>query len=580
MSTALDPIPYHLRQFIAEQEYSRYTAIDHASWRYIMRIAREFFKHHAHNKYLSGLAETGITTEQIPKISEMDEKLQQFGWRVASITGFIPPAVFLEMLSLQILPIACDMRKLEHIEYTPAPDIVHEAAGHAPLIADEAYASYLRKFGDVARYVIFAKEDNDVYHAVLELSEIKEDPHSTPEDVERAQKALDEASARVSYVSEAQELTRLSWWTTEYGLFKDGDKFLLYGAGLLSSIGESYECLSDKIPKIPLTIDCIKTDYDITKPQPQLFYTDDFKKLEDVIDELASQMAYKQGGVEGLKKAKRAETVTTTVLDSNLQISGIVTEFRTTRNDQIYFIKYTGPVQLAYKNEQLEDQGPKAHPQGFSSPLGRIKGVNKRTADLRESDLVSLGFAKGQKSAIEFDSGIKLEGVLTGVTRKENTTLLLSFDSCSITSNQEELYRPEWGRFDLACGERVVSVFGEAADRTAYLKEIETPAQTPRPQKINLTKENEGLVPLYARVREIREANKTDAAVMGELEALAKTLDERFPNDWLLRLEILELLSSLKSGANLQQSLHGDLKRIGESSPKLKTLIERGVALL
>src|SRR5690606_15676947 len=101
----MDPVPNYLKQFVARQNYDSYTAIDHAGWRYIMRISRAFFKKHAHPKYLEGLTATGITTDRIPRISEMDEKLKRFGWRAAAVTGFIPPAVFLEFLSLGILPI-------------------------------------------------------------------------------------------------------------------------------------------------------------------------------------------------------------------------------------------------------------------------------------------------------------------------------------------------------------------------------------------------------------------------------------------------------------------------------------------
>src|SRR4051812_19731282 len=106
--TIREKIPPHLHPFIAEQNPKLYTAIDHASWRYIMRVSKAFFTENAHQKYLDGLRDTGISTERIPLISEMDERLQTFGWRAVAIVGFIPPAVFTEFLSLGVLPIACD----------------------------------------------------------------------------------------------------------------------------------------------------------------------------------------------------------------------------------------------------------------------------------------------------------------------------------------------------------------------------------------------------------------------------------------------------------------------------------------
>ena len=118
----------------------------------------------------------------------MDEKLRRFGWRAVAVSGFIPPAAFMEFQSLGVLPIACDMRKLENLAYTPAPDIVHEAAGHAPIIADPEYAAYLREYGEVSRKAIFTDQDMAVYEAIRNLSGVKEDPASTPEQLAAAPK--------------------------------------------------------------------------------------------------------------------------------------------------------------------------------------------------------------------------------------------------------------------------------------------------------------------------------------------------------------------------------------------------------
>ena len=123
---ALESIPEHLREYVTEQNPDLYTWIDHASWRYIMRVSKKFFGEHAHPLYLHGLDATGIATERIPLVSEMDDALRKMGWRAVAINGFIPPAIFLEFQSLRILAIACDMRKLENLGYTPSPDIVHE----------------------------------------------------------------------------------------------------------------------------------------------------------------------------------------------------------------------------------------------------------------------------------------------------------------------------------------------------------------------------------------------------------------------------------------------------------------------
>src|SRR3989344_4668408 len=95
-----DTIPEYLRPYIAQQDPALYTAMDHAGWRFILKISRTFFAEHAHKMYLDGLERTGISLERIPLIEEMDAKLRQFKWRAVPVCGFIPSSVFMEFLSL------------------------------------------------------------------------------------------------------------------------------------------------------------------------------------------------------------------------------------------------------------------------------------------------------------------------------------------------------------------------------------------------------------------------------------------------------------------------------------------------
>jgi phenylalanine-4-hydroxylase len=580
MKDLIKSIPKHLQAYIVDQEYNEYTAIDHASWRYIMKLSKEFFAENAHPIYLQGLEETGITSERIPRISEMDEKLQKFGWRAVSITGFIPPAAFLEMLSLNLLPIACDMRKLKNIEYTPAPDIVHEAAGHAPIIADKEYASFLNKFGEVARRVIFAKEDCDVYEAVLDLSEVKEDPNSTDEDIAASQKRLDEAYAAVNYVSEATELTRIGWWSIEYGLIKDPktDKFLIYGAGLLSSVGESYHCLGDTVKKVPFTLDCVKQDYDITKPQPQLFYSESFKEMENVIDEFAATLAFTHGGTKALDKAVKAQTVTTTVLDSGLQVGGVLEKYRTDAEGNPIYLHYTGPTQLAYQDKQIENQGPKYHLHGFGTPLGTIKEIQTTAHHATKEDREKIGCVSGKRAKFTFESGVSLEGNFKGMLDQQGLSLIWQFEDCTVKLGDEILFDPSWGTFDMACaGNHIPSVFGGAADRESYIEDTDSHHSLARPQKKNHSEEALAIAPLYQKVRELRDS---DSFTEDELKNVYFQLKESFPKDWLLRMEILELMISKDIASDVQSEIRKDLEQLKSMSSSISILIDRGLKLI
>lgn len=564
-------VPDYLRPFIASQDPSLYTPIDHASWRFILKISRDFFSKHAHQKYLDGLRETGISTERIPLIEEMDGKLKKFGWRAVAVSGFIPPAVFMEFQSLGILPIACEMRTLEHLAYTPAPDIVHEAAGHAPIIADPEYAEYLRNYGEVSRKAIFSSQDMAVYESVRELSVVKEDPKSTPEDIARAQKNFEDTVAAVTYESEATLLARMNWWTVEYGLVGTLENPKIYGAGLLSSVGESYGCLKPHVKKLPLTVGCVEVPYDITKPQPQLFVTPDFKHLTTVLREFEKTMAFRLGGEEGLAKAKQAATVCTVVLDSGIQVSGVVADYRKDSRNQVTYFRCSGPTQLAYTDLEIANQGPEYHRDGFSTVIGQLKGLGKSPAELTEDELRAA-------KKLEFESGITVEGEFVGCVREENRTLIASYRNCTVKQGTEILFRPEWGTFDLACGERIRSVFGGPADRKRYLAKTGGFKQIPMVPKTNLTPANRDLNALYAEVRQLRESGAKGEALAQGLARIEATLEKNYPDDWLLRFELLELAQGTKPA--WESRVRERLSAIAGTGKDQAELIERGLRTL
>ncbi|MCX6124476.1 MAG: aromatic amino acid hydroxylase, partial [Proteobacteria bacterium] len=325
--SSFENLPPYLKRYCAVQDYDKYTSRDHAAWRYIMRQSRSFFQDNAVPVYMDGLKKTGIPLDRIPRISEMDRALQEFGWGAVPVCGFIPPIAFLDLQARGVLPIATDMRSLDHIAYTPAPDIVHEAAGHAPIIADLGYRSYLRQYAAMASKAIMSREDLNLYEAIRILSDIKENPDTKPGEIATAQLNLDKAVASVSYVSEAAKVSRMAWWTVEYGLVGSQAKPKIYGAGLLSSVGESQNCLSDRVRKIPLTVKCIETSFDITEPQPQLFVADSMQHLVDVLTELELKLSFRMGGVHGLEEARKSGTVNTIRLGNGLEISGSLVRY-------------------------------------------------------------------------------------------------------------------------------------------------------------------------------------------------------------------------------------------------------------
>src|SRR4051812_11387271 len=347
-NAAVRSLPKHLLQFSVDQRYDEYTPVDHAVWRFIMRQNTFFLREYAHKVYFQGLLDTGISFERIPRIQEMNDILGKIEWGAVAVDGFIPPAAFMEFQAYKVLVIACDMRQIHHIEYTPAPDIVHEAAGHAPIIVDREYSNYLQRFGEIGAKAMSSKKDFELYEAIRHLSILQQLPNGDPKEIELATQKVEDRQKNLGAPSEMARLSRLHWWTVEYGLIGTLENPKIYGAGLLSSIGESVSCLESRVKKLWYSIDAADQPFDITTKQPQLFVCHDFQHLRDVLEAFASKMAYRVGGLEGLNKAVECKRAATAEYSSGLQVTGVFSEVLADDQGQPVYLRTTGPTALAY----------------------------------------------------------------------------------------------------------------------------------------------------------------------------------------------------------------------------------------
>ena len=569
----IERLPKHLQGFIVDQEYDRYTPQDHAVWRYVMRQNYNYLKDVAHEAYVEGLRKTGITIERIPKIEEMNEILGKIGWAAVCVDGFIPPNAFMEFQAYKVLVIAADIRQIEHIEYTPAPDIIHEAAGHAPIIADPAYAEYLRYFGLIGAKAIPSAKDYEIYEAIRHLSIIKEDPNTPEKEILEAEEHLKELENSVTELSEMAKIRNLHWWTVEYGLIGDLKNPKIYGAGLLSSIGESVWCMSDNVKKIPYSIEAAEVTFDITKPQPQLFVTPSFNYLSEVLDQFADTMALRRGGSYGLKLAIDSKNVTTAELDSGIQISGVFTDFIEKNGEPIY-IKTTGPTQLSFQDKLIIGHDKYYHSEGYGTPVGKLKYSDKHLYDYTYGDLEHFGIIEGKEVTLEYESGLIVKGILNNVRRtRAGKIILMSFSDCTVEYEGQRLFEPSWGTFDLAVGTKVSSVFAGPADPEGY--EFSFPVPEEKTHKIEYTPERKRLHKLYGDVRYIRENNQDMELLPGIFEIVRKN----YPNDWLLPMEILELAE--KYGMHeLADKVRAYLIEMKQNYPQYEDLITNGLKLI
>ncbi len=557
----MQSLPQHLQKYIVKQNYEKYTPRDHSVWRYVLRQLRHFLKTNAHECYLDGLVKTGIDIEKIPSIESISKKLQAFGWRALPVSGFIPPAAFMELQSLGVLPIASDMRSIEHLEYTPAPDIVHEAAGHAPILIHPEYADYLRQYAQVAKKSILSKQDLDQYEAIRHLSDLKENPNSTHLQIQEAEKKLSQVTKSISFISEAAELSRMNWWTAEYGLIGDLENPKLFGAGLLSSLGESKWCLSDKVKKLPLTLDCIKQTYDITEPQPQLYVAKDFKILTEVLQQMAEKMAFKTGGIRGLEKARKAESVNTVQLDSGLQISGVLGNYLVTKQDAVSYLQFSGPTQISFQDTQLDGHSSSYHLHGYGTPVGEL--VTGNWSDLKLQQIYTL----------KYTTGVVVTGTVEKITQISGIIKIITFKQATAKLNDQILFQPEWGLYDVVVGNTITSVFGGPADRAAFGETDDFVATT---ISAPVYSENEKkLFSLYQSLRDMRQNPQS----LAQLTTLFTEIKMQAPTEWLLFVELLEICSTDAKFFSLKEDIKHFLNTLKNQLPKISGLISDGIKL-
>jgi phenylalanine-4-hydroxylase len=566
-------LPKHLHKFVVKQPYEEYTAQNQAVWRYVMRINTDYLSKVAHDSYMSGLTKTGISTEKIPYMDGMNRILKEIGWAAVSVDGFIPPNAFMEFQAYNVLVIASDMRTINHIAYTPAPDIIHEAAGHAPIIANPEYAEYLRRFGEIGCKAISSAKDYEMYEAIRLLSILKEDPNSSDEEKNEAEDAVAYLQDHMGELSEMAQIRNLHWWTVEYGLIGTLEKPRIYGAGLLSSIGESAWCLKDAVKKRPYTIEAADINFDITKPQPQLFVTPDFAHLSLVLEEFANKMAIRKGGLNGIQQLINSKNIGTIELSTGIQISGVFTDVIADENNKPIYFQTSGLTALSNRNKELIGHGVENHPNGFGSPVGKLKGINIPIENMSPRDLEAYQIYEGKKVSLEFEGGIKVTGnVITGTRGLRGKILLVSLKNCTVTHNGTVLFKPAWGIYDMAVGKDVVSAFADAADINSF--EDKSEVSKTKTRKIKYSEKEKELYALYEEVRTMR---ATIEASEEKITSVFQRLKKNFSEDWLLSLELYEV--ALQYDFLIQKEIHAYLL-ILQRNEKNSKFIENGLNLL
>jgi len=258
---------------------------------------------------------------------------------------------------------------------------------------------------------------------------------------------------------------------------------------------------------------------------------------------------------------------------SGLQVSGKLVKVYEDNNEPVY-LGFQGPSMLSSNNQQLEGHGIRYHKDGFGSPVGSVKGINGNMDTMSEGELFANGIITGNEILLEFNSGVRVNGRLEKITRQEGRNLIFSFQNCSVRYKNEDLFKPEWGIYDMAVGEKITSAFAGPADPDAF--GLKYPAPKEKTHHIKYSTDALHLHKLYSEVRTLRE-NRRD---IDKLESIWQILKIHYPNEWLLPVEIIELLTKHNDSKGLAVEINMFLKAQSEKNEETRNLIGAGLQLI
>lgn len=220
-----------------------YTSEEDAIWGELYRRQMKLLADKACDEYLEGARKLGLGPDRVPQLQDVNRRLQETtGFGVEGVPALIPPSRFYELLSEGKFPLATFIRRREHIDYIEEPDIFHEVFGHCPLLTNQSYAHFVRRFGEKA--VALGK-------------------------------------------GYSWHLFRIFWFTVEFGLINTQQGRRCFGAGIVSSPNETRTAMEPSASEFrPFDLmSVLRTPYRIDIVQPIYYVIDSFAQLEAIIEE-------------------------------------------------------------------------------------------------------------------------------------------------------------------------------------------------------------------------------------------------------------------------------------------------------
>jgi phenylalanine-4-hydroxylase len=302
-----------------------------------------------------------------------------------------------------------------------------------------------------------------------------------------------------------------------------------------------------------------------------------FDELAEAINRFASTMAFQKGGTESLEKALQSDNLATAVFSSGLQLTGTLATILKDEKGEAVYIRTKGPTALSLDQKQLAGHGRDTHHKGFGTPIGRLAGKTiLENCSLEQ--LKNMGIIQGSEAVLRFESGVNVKGTVKLILLSEDKPILISFKDCQVTYKDQVLFEPSWGTFDMAVGAEITSVFAGAADPDTFFEWPALEENDGTEETVDQQSWNE-LEKLYAEIRSLRENPVWNEQSGSRLDNALATLDKKYPREWLLRLEILELYK-IHNGYHPNVERISDMLRKTNWEKSVKQVIQRGFTIL
>jgi len=221
-----------------EQIYANYTAEDFSVWKTLFNRQMDILHAAVSQEYLQAIKEVDFADHKIPDFIELNEILKQStGWKIEVVPNICPEDKFFQCIAKKVFTSTCWLRTMEQLDYLEEPDMFHDVFGHMPLLSNANYSQFFTDFGNVAL------------------------------------KYLDNPKA-------IQLLSRIYWYTIEFGLIKENNDTKIYGAGIISSFGETKHAIDNSTTKFDFDIETIiDTPYRTDIIQDKYFVIRSFEQL-------------------------------------------------------------------------------------------------------------------------------------------------------------------------------------------------------------------------------------------------------------------------------------------------------------